>query len=119
MASTVRVTRALAAVLREFLEDTNRPQYGYALMKQTGFSSAKTYKILKRLENSGWIERAHRVDGESGGPPRVSYRIRRSAVPLAQTAVTRSGGHFDGSLPIVAPQHVNQTGAARRKRAGW
>ena len=48
--SDVRVTVAVARVLREFVADASEPRYGYELMQLTGFPSGKLYPILARLQ---------------------------------------------------------------------
>jgi hypothetical protein len=63
-----------------------QPQHGYKLMKSIGFSSAKTYQILARLQAAGWLDRLDDPDAspESRGPPRITYRLAGNAVPKAR-----------------------------------
>jgi PadR family transcriptional regulator PadR len=54
----LRMTIAVAKVLRTFLDDLSQPRYGYELMRLTGFPSGKLYPILARLQGAGWLIRA-------------------------------------------------------------
>jgi PadR family transcriptional regulator len=63
--SDVRVTVAVARVLREFVADASEPRYGYELMQLTGFPSGKLYPILTRLQQAGWVSR-EREDAPHG-----------------------------------------------------
>jgi PadR family transcriptional regulator PadR len=77
MASQVRITIAVARVLRAFLSDVSRPRYGYDLMQETGYPSGKLYPILARLAEAGWLTR-EREDVDSvrvGRPARYIYRL--------------------------------------------
>jgi PadR family transcriptional regulator PadR len=77
MATEVRVTLAVACVLRELLTNTARSRYGYDLMKATGYPSGKLYPILGRLVAAGWLTREREdIDpGQAGRPPRVLYQL--------------------------------------------
>lgn len=86
----VRITIAVAAVLREFLTDVDQPHYGYELMASTGFESGKMYPILRRLTEAGWLERLPPEEGVSsvsGGPPRIGYRLNPDAIGPASSAL--------------------------------
>ena len=84
-----RPTKAVVRILEEFLEDPQYTRYGYQLMMETGFSSAKTYQILARLTSAGWLDRHHdsSASPRSGGPPRVTYRLHSAAVPAARRLI--------------------------------
>jgi DNA-binding PadR family transcriptional regulator len=71
----VRITRAVAATLRVFLDDPATPVHGYRLMQTTGYPSGKTYPILARLEAAGWLaSEAEDVNpSDAGRPPRRMY----------------------------------------------
>src|SRR5262249_52308029 len=56
LVNEVRVTVAVACVLRVFLDDVGAPRYGYELMRLTGYPSGKLYPILARLEAAGWLD---------------------------------------------------------------
>lgn len=77
MAAEVRVTLAVARVLREMLGNTARSRYGYDLMRSTGYPSGKLYPILNRLVAAGWLSREREdVDpSQAGRPPRYLYRL--------------------------------------------
>jgi len=82
----VRVTVAVATILRLFLEDVTSPRYGYELMRATGFPSGKLYPILLRLEQAGWLTKEQEsVDPhEEGRPPRRLYRLTASGADAAR-----------------------------------
>jgi hypothetical protein len=88
----LRATLAVARVLNVFLEDVERSIYGYLLMSETGYSSAKTYQVLARLTAAGWLDRFDDPDAspKSGGPPRITYRLRANAVPKARRLVNEA-----------------------------
>lgn len=75
--SDVRVTVAVARVLREFIADVSEARYGYELMQLTGFPSGKLYPILARLQRAGWVSREREnVDtAKAGRPARYLYRL--------------------------------------------
>jgi len=77
MAAKLRITVAVAQVLREFLVDPSRPRYGYDLMQSTGFPSGKLYPILARLCHAGWLVRtAENIDPSGEGrPARYMYEL--------------------------------------------
>jgi hypothetical protein len=89
----VRPTRDVVRVLKAFLDDLDRDIYGYLLMTETGSSSAKTYQILGRLTGAGWLDRRDDPDAspQSGGPPRITYRLRGDAVSRARHLVAHYG----------------------------
>jgi PadR family transcriptional regulator, regulatory protein PadR len=82
----VRVTVAVAVVLRAFLDDVARPRYGYELMQLTGFPSGKLYPVLARLERAGWLtkEREHVDPVAAGRPVRRLYRISSDGARAAR-----------------------------------
>jgi PadR family transcriptional regulator len=75
--SEVRLTLAVAQLLKVFLEDVAAPRYGYELMRLTGFASGKLYPILARMTRAGWLtrEREDVVPAEEGRPARYIYRL--------------------------------------------
>lgn len=78
----VRMTIAVATVLREFLDgDVTRPRYGYELSQATGYPSGKLYPILARLTRAGWLTKElENIDpAEMGRPPRRLYRLTADA----------------------------------------
>ena len=86
MPSEVRITVAVARVLREFLADPSRPRHGYDLMQVTGYPSGKLYPILARLQHAGWLTRnAEEIDpSEAGRPARYLYRLSEEGAELAR-----------------------------------
>jgi PadR family transcriptional regulator PadR len=90
----VRMTVAVATVLRAFLAEPAEPAYGYNLMQVTGYPSGKLYPILARLSRAGWLirEREDIDPAAEGRPVRYLYRIdprcvaevRQELVGLAQ-----------------------------------
>lgn len=83
--SCVRVTVAVAQVLRSFLEDVSRPRYGYDLMKATDFPSGKLYPVLARLTAAGWLVREEEdIDpAQEGRPRRSTYRLTEQGMAAA------------------------------------
>jgi PadR family transcriptional regulator, regulatory protein PadR len=77
MPSDVRMTVAVARVLREFLADVSQPRHGYDLMQATGYPSGKVYPVLGRLTGAGWLTRTpEEVDpSQAGRPARYLYRL--------------------------------------------
>ncbi|MFB6395087.1 PadR family transcriptional regulator [Polymorphospora lycopeni] len=115
---TVRVTVAVARVLRIFLDDVAQPHHGYELMRLTGFPSGKLYPILARLQSAGWLIREPEdIDPVAAGrPARHFYRLspqdahaaRRELVTLTEqlrptAAVSDAPPHRDGR-PAWAPR---------------
>lgn len=97
----LRPTYAVVRILRVFLDDLSQPQYGYGLMRETGFSSAKVYQILIRLTDKQWVVRHENKDvaTESGGPPRVTYELLPEAVPAARRLVSEAHRALAPSTP--------------------
>jgi PadR family transcriptional regulator, regulatory protein PadR len=82
-----RMTFAVAAVLRVFLDDLDTPRYGYELMRLTGFPSGKLYPILARLEAARvLIKETETVDPATAGrPARRMYRLDAASVPAIRS----------------------------------
>jgi PadR family transcriptional regulator, regulatory protein PadR len=82
----VRITIAVATVLRTFLDDTTQPRYGYELMRLTGYPSGKLYPILARLQRAGWLSRDQEpVDpAVAGRPARRWYRLTPQGIQAAR-----------------------------------
>lgn len=77
MASSIRVTAAVAKVLAAFLADADADRYGLELMRATGHASGTLYPILARLTDAGWVE-SHWEDIDpvaAGRPSRRYYRL--------------------------------------------
>jgi hypothetical protein len=92
----VRPTIAVLGILRVFLDGLDQPQHGYKLIKATGYSAAKTYNVLARLHTAGWLDRFDDPDAspKSGGPPRITYRLRADAVPKARRLIAETQKEF-------------------------
>jgi len=84
--SSVRITVAVAQVLRVFLEDVLKPRYGYDLMKATSFPSGKLYPILARLTAAGWLVREDEdIDpAQEGRPRRSTYNLTEQGIAAAR-----------------------------------
>jgi PadR family transcriptional regulator, regulatory protein PadR len=82
----VRMTVAVARVLREFLANPSEPHYGYELMQLTGFPSGKLYPLLVRLQRAGWLIREPEspVPVQVGRPSRWLYRLSPSGAEHAR-----------------------------------
>jgi PadR family transcriptional regulator PadR len=82
----VRMTVAVATALRVFLDDVAAPQYGYELMRLTGFASGKLYPILARLEAAGWLDRQwEEIDPTvERRPARRWYRLSKDGAARAR-----------------------------------
>jgi DNA-binding PadR family transcriptional regulator len=86
----VRVTLAVAMVLKVFLDDVDEPRYGYDLMRVTGFASGKLYPILARVQAAGWLRAEYEcIDAtEVGRPARRWYKLTGDGVIAAQHALS-------------------------------
>lgn len=75
--SDIRITTAVARVLRQFLDEPDAPRYGFDLMRATGLASGTLYVILARLQQAGWLVSAkEEIDPVSvGRPARQLYRL--------------------------------------------
>lgn len=51
------------------------PQYGYALMKETGLKSGTLYPILMRLTDRGYLTAKWEEPQSPGRPPRQRYQL--------------------------------------------
>jgi PadR family transcriptional regulator PadR len=84
--ATVRMTMAVARVLREFLSDPAQARYGYELMSHTRFPSGKLYPVLARLVDAGWLvrEREEIDASQAGRPVRYLYRLTEQGAVAAE-----------------------------------
>lgn len=82
----LRMTLAVARVLREFLSDPAQARYGYELMSCTQFPSGKLYPVLARLVDAGWLVREREeVDAvQAGRPARYFYRLTEEGAVAAE-----------------------------------
>ena len=79
------ITPKMADILKVFLEEPDRPRYGFELMGLTGQPSGTLYPSLAKFERAGWLEGGKeaidpRVEGR---PARRFYRITGAAVEAA------------------------------------
>jgi DNA-binding PadR family transcriptional regulator len=90
MAGELRVTTAVARVLRAFLDDPAAPRYGFDLMQATGLPSGTLYPILARLERSGWVRgRSERIDpAAEGRPARRFYELTEDGLRAGRRELT-------------------------------
>lgn len=128
----IRPTRAVVRILKVFTDklDTrtsgvigdhstedhsteDHSTYGYEVMRETGFSSGKTYTVLLRLVKAGWLDRLDNPDADpvSGGPPRITYHLRPEAVPAARRLIAEARKEF-------APARKRRSGGPVRA-PGW
>jgi DNA-binding PadR family transcriptional regulator len=94
--SEVRVTIAVARVLRAFLDDAAKPRYGYDLMRETGFPSGKLYPILARLQKAGWLDREREVidPAVERRPARTLYRLSSAGATAARQELAVLAAEF-------------------------
>lgn len=87
----IRLTTAVAQVLRAFLEDPTKTQYGFDLMQQTRLPSGTLYPILARLEKRGWItSQPESIDPtKHGRPARRMYLITPTGTETARIELAR------------------------------
>jgi DNA-binding PadR family transcriptional regulator len=99
----VRMTLAVAMVLRVFLEEPEAPQYGYELMRRTGFPSGKLYPILARLQAAGWlVKQVEEIDpAEAGRPARRLYRLEPGSMARVRAELAELSAQLD---PGPAPR---------------
>ncbi|TQS44321.1 PadR family transcriptional regulator [Cryptosporangium phraense] len=99
----LRVTVAVATVLRVFTDDIAEPRYGYELMGLTSFASGKLYPILARLEAAGWIEGSFEdIDkAAEGRPPRKQYTLTPGGVRAARQALAELHQQLAPKTPFV------------------
>src|SRR6266851_1153679 len=86
----MKLSKASAKVLMEFLANPKQDQYGFGLMKATGVKSGSLYPILDRFEDLRWIEGYDEVIDQraEGRPRRRLYRLTGIGRPAAKQAVT-------------------------------
>ncbi|MFD1152236.1 PadR family transcriptional regulator [Saccharothrix hoggarensis] len=89
----MQVTDTLSRVLKAFLCDPAKPQYGYELMKAADVKSGTLYPMLKRLLDDGIVvaewESASPTPG--GRPPRRYYKLTGEGVRQARVALAEHG----------------------------
>ena len=110
--SDVRVTVAVARVLREFVADASEPRYGYELMQLTGFPSGKLYPILTRLQQAGWVSREREdIDtAKAGRPARYLYRLTPRGAEAAWSELTVLTEQISPAPAVTRLRHLQPEG---------
>jgi PadR family transcriptional regulator, regulatory protein PadR len=101
---TVRITLAVAQVLRVFVADPSAGQYGYGLMKATGFPSGKLYPILARLERAGVLRKTiEAIDPAiEARPARRVYNLTPDGLEFARHELAKLHAELAGSTSTRA-----------------
>lgn len=103
MASSPRVTAAVAGVLEAFLADPAAERYGLDIMQATGYPSGTVYPILVRLQRAGWLA-AHWEEIDpvlAGRPARRWYRLSPDGISTARTALAEHRQRRAAAGPAV------------------
>lgn len=87
---TIRLSQETLALLERFVTRPRDWRYGYELSRDTGLKSGTLYPILMRLEKYSLLE-ARWVVGESGVPPRHTYRLTASGLEFARAKLAEAG----------------------------
>jgi PadR family transcriptional regulator, regulatory protein PadR len=82
----LNLTPKMAELIKVFLEDPDRPLYGFEIMRLTGQPSGSVYPGLAMLEKARWLTVGREdIDPHAEGrPPRRFYKIAGDAVPAAR-----------------------------------
>jgi DNA-binding PadR family transcriptional regulator len=109
----MKVTMAVAKVLRVFLEDPDTPCYGLELMRETGLPSGSLYPVLARLERAGWIrsEREEIDPVAEGRPARRYYALTPDGVVIARSELAALSEEL--RPPVRAPRGLPQPDGGR------
>ena len=102
----MELSKSSAKVLREFVEDPAKEQYGYGLMLATRVKSGSLYPILERFERLRWIDGYDESIDEhaEGRPKRRLYRLTALGEREARKAVAefyRDVGQFPAWVPGI------------------
>lgn len=92
----LELTPKMADIIKVFLEDPQRPRYGFELMRLTGQPSGSLYPNLAKFEQAGWLTGGkERIDPRAAGrPPRRNYRITGAAVSAARCQLAKLSERF-------------------------
>ncbi|MBI1393716.1 MAG: PadR family transcriptional regulator [Alphaproteobacteria bacterium] len=71
-------------ILSALLDEGDRGDYGYELIRRLGIKSGTLYPILMRLADQGFMEAEWRDPSPPGRPPRQVYRLTARGVELAR-----------------------------------
>jgi DNA-binding PadR family transcriptional regulator len=104
----LRITVAVARVLREFLADPSQARHGYELMQLTGFPSGKLYPVLVRLHRAGLLIREREdVDPRlAGRPARYLYRLAPDAIESVRYELAVLSEQLRPAFPQLPGRHV-------------
>jgi PadR family transcriptional regulator len=102
------LTPKMAAVIKIFLEDTQRPRYGLELMRLTGQPSGTLYPNLAKFEGAGWLTGGKEdIDPHTEGrPARRFYRITGGGAHAAHNQLAALSEQYRPpatSQPRLAP----------------
>jgi PadR family transcriptional regulator, regulatory protein PadR len=92
----LELTPKMAAVIKTFLEDTQRPRYGFELMRLTGQPSGTLYPNLAKFEHAGWLTGGKEdIDPRTEGrPARRFYRITGAGALAARQQLAALSEHY-------------------------
>lgn len=95
------ITPKMARVLKVFLDDPNKPRYGFELMKLTGMASGSLYPMLAKLETAGWLTKGREVIDPrvAGRPARTHYTTTRAAVSVARVQLAALSEQYRPPVP--------------------
>lgn len=77
-------------ILTALLTKTDKPHYGYALMKKTGLKSGTLYPILMRLTERGYLKSEWDISTPTGRPPRQHYELTPLGINYARQTETKT-----------------------------
>jgi PadR family transcriptional regulator, regulatory protein PadR len=103
----MRMTLAVARVLRVFLADVSQARYGYDLMRQTGYPSGTLYPILARLQHAGWLSKTtEQIEpSQAARPARSMYLLTGHGIEAARHELAVLSQDFSFSpQPSLRPQ---------------
>jgi len=105
------LTPKMADVIKVFLEDPQRPRYGFELMRLTGQPSGSLYPNLAKFENAGWLTGGKEdIDPSAEGrPARRWYRITGAAVPAARVQLDALSERY--RPPVAVRLRLSSPGA--------
>ena len=100
----MELSKSSAKVLRAFLDDLDKEQYGFGLMRSTRVKSGSLYPILERFERLRWIEGyGESIDEDAKGRPRRRlYRLTALGEREARKAVAEFYRDV-GRAPVWVP----------------
>lgn len=104
MVNKLELTPRMAAVLRVFLAEPTKQQFGFDLMETLDLSSGTLYPILTRLRQAGWITvETEDIDPKAEGrPARRYHQLTAEGEVAAVQALARMRALYD--LPPSAAQ---------------